>query len=108
MEHERRGADAHTQMSVVWSPFSLEDLRSIRHYISQDNPIAAARIASRILQFTTDQLSQFPRSGRAGRVVDTFELIVPRTPYIVVYAITADGVYILALHHGARRWPESF
>ncbi|MBL8905942.1 MAG: type II toxin-antitoxin system RelE/ParE family toxin [Rhizobiales bacterium] len=95
-------------MSVVWSPFALEDLRSIRHYVAQDNPAAAARVADRILQFATGQLSQFPRSGRAGRVFGTFELIVPRTPYIVVYALTVDGAYILAVHHGARRWPESF
>ncbi len=43
--------------------------------------------------------------GRGGRVPGTRELVISRTPYIVV---DADKVTILAILHGAQRWPEAF
>jgi toxin ParE1/3/4 len=45
--------------------------------------------------------------GRQGRVGGTRELVVQGTPYIVVYRVH-DDVEILAVVHGARKWPESF
>ncbi len=46
-----------------------------------------------------------PRRGRPGRVAGTRELVVPGTPYIVVYAVGADYVRIHRVLHGAQRWP---
>ena len=50
----------------------------------------------------------FPYLGRAGRVTGTRELVMSRTPYIVAYRIHADVLEVLAVVHGARRWPERF
>ncbi|WP_207779334.1 type II toxin-antitoxin system RelE/ParE family toxin [Zavarzinia aquatilis] len=51
------------------------------------------------------RLSEHPHLGRAGRVADTRELVIPRTPYVAVYSIGPDAIDILAVFHGARRWP---
>ena len=43
--------------------------------------------------------------ARPGRVQGTRELVVPATPFIVVYRIEATGVVILRVLHGAQKWP---
>lgn len=61
----------------------------------------------RIFDQTKALLVKNPNVGRLGRVSGTRELVVSRTPYIVVYRVGAR-VEILAIIHGARDWPESF
>jgi toxin ParE1/3/4 len=53
-------------------------------------------------------LTKHPHIGRAGRVPETRELVVAKTPYIVPYRVRGDEVEILAVFHGARRWPDGF
>lgn len=95
-------------MKLLWQPQALEDLASIRAYVTHDKPEAARRLVTTILSFVNDQLTAFPEAGRIGRVEGTRELVVPRTPYIVAYRIKADVIDVLAVHHAARRWPEQF
>ena len=49
-----------------------------------------------------------PMSGRAGRVPGTRELVVANTPFLMAYAIEEARIVILAVYHGAQRWPEEF
>ena len=65
-----------------------------------------AIVAGRI-RATVDKLAEFPNIGRGGRVPGTRELVVSRTPYVVAYVVDADDVTILAILHGAQRWPEA-
>lgn len=90
---------------LVWAPFALADRDDIFSYIEADSPKAAAEVDERIAS-AARRLLRFPESGRPGRVAGTRELIVPRTPYIAVYAVTADKVRILRVLHGARMWPD--
>jgi plasmid stabilization system protein ParE len=48
----------------------------------------------------------FPGKGRLGRIEGTRELVVPGTSHIVVYEILEPTVFIIAILHGARRWPS--
>ena len=61
-------------------------------YIGERNPPAADRLADKIA--TTSRASHTTR-----------ELVVPRTPYIVVYTVESDYVRIHRVLHGAQRWP---
>lgn len=92
-------------MRLVWSPFALADRDEIFSYIEVDNPRAAAELDERIAS-AVHRLLRFPESGRPGRVAGTRELVVARTPYIAVYAVTSDRVRLLRVLHGARMWPE--
>jgi toxin ParE1/3/4 len=47
-------------------------------------------------------------SGRLGRTPATRELVISNTHFIVAYAIERDRIVILAIYHGAQRWPEEF
>jgi toxin ParE1/3/4 len=77
-----------------------------RAYFANDNPPAAERQVGRIVA-AVNGLRQFPEIGRPGRRVGTRELVVNRTPYIVAYRLRGDGVEVLRVLHGRRRWPEA-
>jgi toxin ParE1/3/4 len=83
------------------------DLEAIGDYIAQENPAAAARMITRIFD-RTDQLTAHPQIGRAGRVSGTRELVISQTPFIVAYRQREARIEVLAVIHGARRWPETF
>ena len=91
-------------MKITWTARAVRDLRAVRQYIAQDNPRAAQEVAAAILE-SVERLVDFPASGRPGRLPHTRELVVPGTPFVIPYRVEAGAVEILAVIHGARRWP---
>ena len=91
-------------MKVRWSRPALIALRNIREYIAQDSPARAAGVVNR-LRSAAMGLEQFPRRGRPGQMIGTRELVVARTPYVLVYRIEDEVVVIVRVRHGAQRWP---
>jgi len=89
---------------IEWTVPALTDLISAGEYISQDNPQAARRMASRVKE-SVEHLGDHPNLGRPGRLSDTKELVVSGTPFIVVYWIKNGGIQVLRLLHHAKRWP---
>ncbi len=94
-------------MTVRWTTPALRDLEEIGDFIARDDPGAAARVVAKILDHA-ERLATHPHLGRAGRVVDTRELVISSTPFIAPYRVRGEEVQILAVFHGARRWLESF
>ncbi|MDE0388611.1 MAG: type II toxin-antitoxin system RelE/ParE family toxin [Rhodospirillales bacterium] len=88
-------------MSLRWRLSAVSDLTNIRDYISEDDPEAARAVVERVLR-SIDRLESFPRSGRAGQVLGTRELVVPGLPYIVVYTCDDTDISIIGVFHGAR------
>jgi len=91
-------------MKVVWFRTAILDLVSAKDYITQDSPLAAQQIVSRIREATI-LLSKQPGIGRPGRVPGTKELVVDRAPYILPYRVRDNRVEILRVLHASRRWP---
>jgi len=89
-------------MRVRWLRTALRDLESQIDYIAADDPKAATRASARI-RATVERLADFPEMGRAGRVPATRELVVARTPWIVVYRV-ATSAEILRVIHSSHRW----
>ena len=73
-------------------------------YIGEDNPTAAIEIGTAIFR-AVENLIDFPRIGRPGRVTGTCELVISGTPLLVVYRVAPEAVLGLRLLHGAQRWP---
>jgi len=92
-------------MTIVWSDRAVADLRALRAYIAEFDPHAAARIAARIVA-AVEHLAALPDMGRPGRVPGTRELVVTGTPLIVPYRVSVGRIEIIAVIHGARKWPE--
>ena len=94
-------------MKIRWTRLAVEDLNLAYEYIATENPSAARAVIARI-ESAVNVLRAHPEIGRSGRVEGTRELIISGTPFIVAYRIARNRVEILAVIHGARRWPTSF
>ncbi|MER8444170.1 type II toxin-antitoxin system RelE/ParE family toxin [Mesorhizobium sp. M1066] len=93
-------------MQVSWTGAALDDLDQIQDFVAQDSPVAAYRLTADIIGRTDELLASNPMIGRQGRAGGTRELVIARTPYIVVYRVRGSDVEIIAIVHGAREWPE--
>lgn len=92
-------------MKIVWSAQAVDDLKALREYIADVNPPAAADVALRIVE-AVEHLAEFPEKGRLGRLPHTRELVIQGTPFIAPYRVRSERLEIIAVIHGARRWPE--
>lgn len=95
-------------MSVIWSPQALTDLAAIKTFISENDPMAAQRVAFHIIDTIEALLANNLHLGRPGRVPGTREFVVPKTPFIIPYRISGGRIHILRIYHNSRRWPEEF
>jgi plasmid stabilization system protein ParE len=91
---------------IEWTKQAVLQLEQARSHIAlaKDEEVAD-RITLQILNHV-DQLDRFPISGRQGRVSHTRELVIAGTAFIVAYAIDQTRMVILALYHGAQKWPD--
>jgi toxin ParE1/3/4 len=92
---------------IKWTPLAETEAGEIHRYIAADSIAAADSQLDRVLE-SIQGLSLFPGKGRTGRVEGTRELVVPGTPYIVVYRLKLTGIQIISILHGSRRWPSRF
>ncbi|CAN7684097.1 type II toxin-antitoxin system RelE/ParE family toxin [Phyllobacterium sp. LjRoot231] len=93
-------------MIVAWLPRALADRDAQLDYIAADNVNAAIEQGDRI-QHQVNLLADHPVMGRVGRKRGTRELVISRTPFVIVYRVrrSTQRVEILRVLHGAQQWP---
>jgi toxin ParE1/3/4 len=89
-------------VEILWSPLALARLAEIRAYVARDKHEAAARLATRIVA-VVEALAEHPYLGRMGADPGIRELVIGRTPYVVLYRVRGKRVVILTIWHGAQR-----
>lgn len=87
---------------VVWSTSASRQYLEALRFLAERNEPAAAKLATRIRE-TLQALAVRP-IGRPGRMVGTFEKIVLRTSYLVVYKLVGDELRIVRLLHMSQDW----
>jgi len=92
-------------MKKIWAPRALKQLNEIWNNIALDSVTFADAILEKIF-VTVDRLKQQPEMGRAGRVLETREMVVPNTSYLVVYTVRPGAIAIIAVLHGKQDWPQ--
>ena len=90
-------------MRVLWTPEALQDRADVWDYIAADNPRAAARMDA-LFSDAAARLVEHPLLGRPGMISGTRELL-PHESYRLVYEISGETLWVLALVHTARLWP---
>jgi toxin ParE1/3/4 len=90
-------------VKLVFDDLALADLEGIYNWIAKDNPKAAFAVVERLFE-SAEHLTTFPDMGRPGRDEGTFEWVVPRLPYIMIYEIhrVRDEIIVAAVVHGAQ------
>lgn len=91
-------------MKLEWSEAARQDMNALFAYLDARNPQAADKTEAAIFA-TVEELLVFPKVGRLGRVQGTRELIVTGTPYLLIYALNAETVFIVRVLHGAQKFP---
>lgn len=91
---------------IVWTETAIRHLESAWEYLAAESvPVAGSQL-ERILS-AVETLAQYPELGRKGRVASTRELVITDTPFLVAYRLHKREIQILAVLHGARRWPDN-
>jgi toxin ParE1/3/4 len=90
-------------MRLVFDDQALADIEDIFAWIAEESPAAAKTVIKRLFS-STELLISFPFMGHAGRDPDTFEWVVPRLPYVVVYEVdqAQERVVVTAVFHGVQ------
>ncbi len=91
-------------MELRWTREAASDLEHITEYLFEVAPERAADLV-RAIYTAPAALTAFPHRGREGRKEGTRELVLPSLPYIVVYHITGEAVFVVRILRGAQRWP---
>jgi len=93
-------------VKIAWLPTARETLAKAIDYVAKDSPKAALEQLA-LIETRVDSLADHPEQGRVGRRRGTRELVIARTPFIVVYRLRQkpEQIEVLRVLHGAQKWP---
>jgi toxin ParE1/3/4 len=91
-------------MQLRWTEEAADDLERIADYLLAHTPDRAAELV-RSVYHSPSGLLTFPSRGRPGKKEGTRELVLPLLPYIVIYKVVGDVVFVVRILHGAQKWP---
>ena len=93
-------------MILVWLPTAIKNREDQIDYIAQDSPKAAIDQGDRIEE-QINMLIDYPEMGKPGRKKNTREMVISKTPFIVVYRCKphSQRIEIMRLVHGSQLYP---
>lgn len=91
-------------MQLRWTEQAADDLERIADYLLTHVPDRAPELIRAVYDAPTALLT-FPNRGRPGKLAGTRELVLTPLPYVVVYAIREDIIFVVRILHGAQQWP---
>jgi toxin ParE1/3/4 len=95
-------------MRLVWSRRATRHLQAAYDYwFHQKSEDAADKMLERIFS-AVELLEDHPELGRQGRPAGTRELVITPTPFVIAYRVRGHKIDLVALLHGARKWPGRF
>ena len=89
-------------MQIVWEQEAEDDLMGILEYLAKNSVGAAVSQTNEIRNQISKMSAQVSRRGKMGRIKDTMELVILKTPYIAVYIDEKHLLRILRILHGSE------
>ncbi len=80
-------------MQLRWTEEAASDLEHIANYVFKHAPERAAELVRKVYDAPSTLLT-FPNRGRVGKKEGTRELVLSPLPYIVVYAVRSEVIYV--------------
>jgi len=88
---------------IIWTKVALADLDSIYDFIAKESPFYAQKTIEQFLS-RVEILSEFPEIGRVVPEYTKKEVReIIEGNYRLFYKVEKKGVYIIRVHHSARR-----
>ena len=91
-------------MQLRWTEEAANDLERIADYLLTHAPDRASDLV-RAVYDAPYALLTFPNRGRPGKKEGTRELVLSPLPYLVVYTVHDDLIFVVRILHGAQKWP---
>jgi addiction module RelE/StbE family toxin len=91
-------------MQLRWTAEAADDLERIADYLLTYTPTRAPDLIRAVYDAPSDLLT-FPNRGRQGKQEGTRELVLSPLPYIVVYKVFGETIFVVRILHGAQKWP---
>lgn len=88
--------------TIVWSEETIDEYAAAFEYLADRSPDAADRLRQRVRE-TLDLLAR-RLIGRPDYASETFEKIIQRTSWIIVFELAGDELRIMRLFHMAQDW----
>jgi addiction module RelE/StbE family toxin len=98
---------ASTKVKLIWTRRATRHLRAAYEYWAREKSVDAADAMIERIFAAAELLRDHPEMARGGRVPGARELLVSPTPFLLAYRIRRGAVQIVALLHGARKWPDN-
>jgi toxin ParE1/3/4 len=95
-------------MKIVWTKRASTHLRAAYEYWRNEKSEDAADLMLGRIFSTVELLENHPELGRPGRIAGSRELALHPLPFLLAYRVRRSKIEIVALLHGARKWPERF
>jgi toxin ParE1/3/4 len=95
-------------MKIVWTRRATRHLRAAYEYWLREHSEDAAGVMFERIFSAVEMLEHHSEMGRPGRVPGSRELILHPLPFLLAYRVMPRKIEILALLHGARKWPAAF
>jgi len=95
-------------MKIFWTKRAARHLRAAYEYWRREKSEDAADLMLERVFSAVELLENHPELGRPGRVAGSRELVLHPLPFLIAYRVQRDKIEIVALLHGARKWPEQF
>lgn len=80
---------------------AIRDLQAAFDYLRERNPLAARSTRSAIRRAILS-LEHFPERGRRGVIEGTRELVVRGAPYVIVYSVAGDTIFVARVRHTSQ------
>ena len=92
-------------MQIVWLSRARIAREKAIEWIAEENLTAALNQLDEI-ERQVDLLVAHPKLGRIGRVKGTRELVISRTPFIVLYRVIGNEIQVLNFLHTSQQLPK--
>lgn len=94
---------------ITWRPAALDAREAILvRGEAEFGAVVALQTDDRLVEAVAN-LADNPQLGRRGRVAGTRELVVPQTPFLLIYRYMVEpapgGIEVVAVVHHAQQWP---
>lgn len=88
-------------MKLVYTGEAIDDLKRLREFIAEHNPLAAARVATALVS-KIELLPDFPKMGTPVEMAPVPDSVRDMVfgQYVVRYSVHASAIIILRVWHG--------
>lgn len=93
-------------MEIIWTKKSQQALNVIYEYISAENEILAKEITACIINTVKIKIYNYKHIGKAGRILGTREFVLSQYPYIIIYAVKNNSLYVVNILHTSMKYPK--